>query len=333
MQINLDQIYADVDQLYADNNQPPQYLQGKSIVTSVYGAEFASGYVLLAELARLGNTLPIEVFYRTGELTDIQIQLLSSPSNNITVKAIQGNAKDFTTMYGNNAGWSVKIHALYESAYQENLWIDSDNYPVRSVEFLFDDTEYKQKGSLFWRDVMSTDRANRYHDTAPIWPVFKVQPNDAEPVEAGQLLIDKVKCWPQFRLVKHYADNCEYYYHFGGDTETFRLAWQHHAARTGGYHSYINYHANQAQVPYGFMPYGPFHKGKPNQYGKWGGGTVMVQRDRAGAELFNHRNMHKMKLNDNMFNHDIENETYYHKHIETLHTLLGGNSWLKPAQQ
>ena len=325
MQINLDQIYASVDNVYQTDMPVPNYKQGKSIVTSMYDGEFAAGYVLLKELTRLGHIIPIEVFCRAGELSASQIQILESIDSKISVKILKGNAKDFTTQYGTKAGWSVKIHALYESEYQENLWIDSDNYPIQSVEFLFDDTEYQQKGSLFWRDVMSTDRANRYHDAAPLWHVFRVQPNDAEPFEAGQLLIDKVKCWPQFRLVKHYADNCEYYYHFGGDTETFRLAWQHHAARTNGYHSYINYHANQAQVPYGFMPYGPFHKGLPNQYGKWGGGTVMVQRDRVGNELFNHMNISKFKLDNNVINGDIQNENFYHDHIKTLHTLLGAN--------
>jgi hypothetical protein len=325
MQINLDQIYASVDNVYQTNTPAPSYKQGKSIVTSMYSSEFVSGYILLKELTRLLHSLPVEVFCRAGELSSSQIQMLEAVDSKISVKILKGNAKDFTTPYGTKAGWSVKIHALYESEYQENLWIDSDNYPIRSVEFLFNDLEYQQKGSLFWRDVMSTDRANRYHDGAPLWQVFRVQPNDAEPFEAGQLLIDKVKCWPQFRLVKHYADNCEYYYHFGGDTETFRLAWQHHAARTNGYYSYINYHANQAQVPYGFMPYGPFHKGLPNQYGKWGGGTVMVQRDRAGAELFNHMNISKFKLDNNAINGDIQNENFYHAHIKTLHTLIGAN--------
>lgn len=323
MQINLDQIYAAVNDLYQANVASPVYKQGRSIVTSMYNSEFASGYVLLKELIRLDHKLPIEVFCRAGELSSTQISILETVAPNIKVKTIAGNAKDFTTIYGTKAGWSVKIHALHESEYQENLWIDSDNYPIRNVEFLFDDAEYRAKGSLFWRDVMSTDRANRYHDGAPLWPVFNVQPNDAEPFEAGQLLIDKAKCWPQFRLVKHYADNCEYYYHFGGDTETFRMAWQHHAARTGGYHSYINYHADQLSVPYGFIPYGPFHKGLPNQYGKWGGGTVMVQRDRDGRELFNHMNINKFKLNNNVFNMDIQNEYFYHDHIKTLRNTLG----------
>ncbi len=325
MQIDLSQIYSAVDQHYSNQPRVPVYGRGRSIVTSVYGAELASGYVLMCELARLGNTLPIEIFYRDGELTQQQIDLLISPDpQNITVHQIKGIAKDFTTQYGNKAGWSVKIHAIYESSHSQVLWLDSDCFPIRNPEFLFDDHEFQAKGSLFWRDVFSTDRANRYHDDAPLWKVFRVQPNDAEPFEAGQLLLDKTRCWTQFSLVKHYADNCEYYYHFGGDTETFRMAWQHNELRTGGYHAYLNYHSSP-MVPYGFMPYGPFHKGVPNDYGKWGGGTVMVQRDRNGAELFNHRNINKFSFGNNVYNQDITNEYHYHDHVKQLKKIMGVN--------
>lgn len=323
MQIDLGQIYSAVDNHYSTQTTSPIYNQGCSIVTSVYGAEIASGYVLMCELARLGNVLPIEIFYRDGELTEQQIELLISPDpHRISVHKIKGNAKDFTTIYGTKAGWSTKIYAIFESSYNQILWLDSDCFPIRNPEFLFGDKEFSSKGSLFWRDVFSTDRANRYYDDAPLWKVFRVSPNDAEPFEAGQLLLDKTKCWSQFSLVKHYADNCEYYYHFGGDTETFRMAWQHHAERNGGYHSYLNYHANPTVVPYGFMPYGPFHKGVPNQYGKWGGGTVMVQRDRDGKELFNHRNIHKLTIGNNVYNPDIINEDQYHQHVDALKSIL-----------
>lgn len=323
-EINLQEIYRAVDLLYLSPYDMPSYSPGKSIVTSVYGSELASGYVLMKELIRLGTSLPIEIFYRDGELTRQQIDVLRSPnSDQISVKMIKGDAKDFTTIYGNKAGWSSKIYALYESRYAENLWIDSDNYPIRNPDFLFDDPEYVRKHCLFWRDVFSTDRANRYHDQAPMWPVFNVPPNDGEPFEAGQLLINKPRVWSQFRLVKHYADNCEVYYHFGGDTETFRMAWQHHSKRNGGYHAYINYHASP-DVPYGFMPYGPFHKGVVNQYGKWGGGTVMVQRDRSGAELFNHRNINKINTSMNVYNSDVQNEHIYHEHVADLKKMLEG---------
>lgn len=321
MQINLDDLYRATAQMFA-NIQQPHFKQGRSIVTSVYGKEIASGYVLMRELIRLGVEDPIEIFYRPGEITLKQAEILRRPSpDTISVKEIKGNAKDFTTPYGTKAGWSTKIYALWESEYAENLWLDADSFPIQKPVFLFDDIEYIQKGSVFWRDVFSTDRANRYHDAAPMWRIFDVSPNDGEPFETGQLLINKVQCWQQLNLVKHYADNCEIYYNFGGDAETFRMAWQHMHLRSGGTLQYINYQSDP-NVPYGFMPFGPFHKGNANQYHKWGGGTVMVQRDRNGSELFNHRNMEKFTTGDNPFYRDIKNEEIYHKHIEDLRKLV-----------
>lgn len=322
MEITLSELYSAIDILYITPDNMPEYKKNQSIVTSIYNDELATGYVLLKELIRLNTTLPIEVFYNDGELDNTQINILKNinPSQ-ITIKKINGTAKKFQTQYGNTVGWSTKIYSLYESEYSENLWIDSDNFPIKNPEFLFQDQEYKNKGCLFWRDVFSTDRANRYHDKSPFWAVFNVPPNDAEPFEAGQLLINKPNVWKQFKLVKHYADNCDIYYNFGGDTETFRMAWQYHNRRYGYYHAYINYHSSN-EVPYGFMPYGPFHKGAPNQFGKWGGGTVMVQRDRYGVELFNHRNINKFNLNHNVYNDDIINESFYHQHIENLKEIL-----------
>ena len=49
----------------------------------------------------------------------------------------------------------------------------------------------------------------------------------------------------------------------------------------------------------------------------------MVQRDRNGVELFNHRNMHKFTLDDNPFYDDITNESRYHSSIDVLRQLMG----------
>jgi Mannosyltransferase putative len=323
MQIDLQQLYGAINQIYLRPLPMPLFSKGRSIVTSIYSKELPSGYVLLKELVRLGTALPIEVFYREGELNQDEINLLTAISpEQIIVRQLVSNAQDYTTQYGTNIGWTVKTHALIESKWEENLWLDADSFPIRDPNFLFDDEEYVSKNCLFWRDVFSTDRSNRYHDEAPIWKIFDVAPNDGEPFETGQLLINKPQCWAQVNLLRHYADNCHIYYNFGGDSEAFRMAWQHHTKRYSGYTAYINYHASPS-VPYGFMPYGPFHKGAPNEYGKWGGGTVMVQRDRQGRELFNHRNMHKFSLGDNPYYEDIVNEDIYHEHIAQLRAKIG----------
>lgn len=65
---------------------PPHAYQGRGIVTSIYDKEFASGWVLLCELARLGCTLPLEVFHAKGELSGLQIALLQQAYPHTTVR-------------------------------------------------------------------------------------------------------------------------------------------------------------------------------------------------------------------------------------------------------
>lgn len=320
MQINLATLRQQ-ELNFINSIQKKNYRDGKSIVTTSYHKEVPSTWVLLNELSRVGCDLPVEIFYRDGELNEQEIELLSSVSDTVQVKKINGSPKDYISIYGHKHGWSCKIYAILESEYKENLWLDADCYPIIDPSFLFKDQEYLQKGSLFWRDVFSPDSANQYCDTSVMWPIFNINPNDSEPFEAGQLLINKDMCWRQVSLIQYYADNCEIYYGFGGDKETFKFAWQIIGMIDGHSPLRINYHSDP-NVPFGFMPYGPFHKGRPNQYGKWAGGTVMVQRDRSGKELFNHRNMDKFVLGENIFNDDIINEDHYHNHIQKLRTIL-----------
>ena len=51
----------------------------------------------------------------------------------------------------------------------------------------------------------------------------------------------------------------------------------------------------------------------------------MVQRDRNGAPIFNHRNIFKLRLDrPNVVNNDILNEAIYHQHVAELARHLQG---------
>ncbi len=320
MDLNLEQLFEAQDA--AINSPPPipSYRSGRSIVTSTYRSELPSAFVLLNELRRLEFNLPVEIFYRDDELNDDEIKELSAVIPGlVTCKKICAPRKDFKDRWGNIKGWSSKYFAIIESEYSENLWIDCDNVPIRNCIDLFDDQEYVAKGSLFWRDVYSIDRADLYHSGSEVWKIFRVDPNDGEPFESGQFLVNKPAVWQQLSLMGHYTEYCQLYYQLGGDAECWRMAWQRASIHTKGYHVGFNYHASD-QVPYGMMPYGPFHKGVANPWKKYGGGSVMVQRDRSGKELFNHRNINKWRWRgENPFNDDVTNEITYHmimRHIK-----------------
>jgi hypothetical protein len=320
METNIRQLLDNQEHAIKNPAAMPSYQSGRSIVTSCYRSEIPGTFILLNELRRLGFGIPIEVFYREGELNENEIHEMQQVSpGQIIFKKIQSTAPDFVDRWGNTKGWSTKVYAVLESQYEENLWIDCDNVPIRNCVDLFDDEEYSKKGSMFWRDVYSIDRADQYWSGSDMWKVFGVTANDGEPFESGQFLINKPKVWTQLSLMLHFTENNRIYYQFGGDAECWRMAWQRVSISQGGYHSPFNYHASN-DVPYGMMPYGPFHKGQQNPWHKYGGGTVMVQRDRQGRELFNHRNITKWKWKEeNPFNDDVQNESDYHmimRHIK-----------------
>jgi hypothetical protein len=324
MEVSIDKLNQSKEYVLQHPIPMPQYQSGRSIVTSCYRAEIPGMFILLKELQRLEFNVPIEVFYREGELEANEISELTNVwPGHIEFKRITANAKDFKDRWGNAKGWSTKVHAIIESKYAENFWIDGDNFPIRNCIDLFNDPEYQVKGSLFWRDVYSIDRANQYHDGGQMWQIFDVEPNDGEPFESGQFLINKPAVWQQLSMMLHFTENCEIYYNFGGDAECWRMAWQYVAQKNNGYHARFNYHASD-QVPYGLMPYGPFHKGVQNPWHKYGGGTVMVQRDRSGKELFNHRNITKFRWKgENPYNDDVQNEMTYHMIMRHLKTRYG----------
>ena len=320
LKVHLDQRYA-AEELFALQSRalhgfepPPTELAGRGIVTAIYDRVIAAGWVLLCELARLRVILPIEVWHRPGELSEAHRAALLGLPLDLTLRELADDV----------VGFAVKPVILWRTCLCEVLWLDADNTPLRDPSFLFEDPEYVAKGSLFWRDTSGTERARTWHPAAPVWSVFGVKPNTSEEFETGQMLVNKARRWPEICLTAYYAFNHRFFYHFVlGDKDTFRLAWQRVARERGDTQPQFWYHADPSLVPYGMMPYGPYHLGLPNRWGAWGGGSVLQQRDRAGQALFNHRNTEKFSLDrPNPFNTDVPNEARYHAHVAALARLL-----------
>jgi alpha 1,2-mannosyltransferase len=307
MNENLVKLHETVDDFISKiPSYPKGQFSGKGIVTTSYDKEFESSWVLLKELKRLEVNLPVEIFYREGELSQKQIDIISNIDPNYKLLLLDDQV----------TGWSIKPFSILRSSFEEVIWIDSDNCPVRNIEFLFDDEEYKQKGSIFWRDVCGES----FNSTSPTWEVFNVPYNDSEKFETGQIVFNKEKCWKQLQLCLFYTINSNIYYQFvHGDTGTFKFAFLY-LNKHNPYYA-VNYNSDSSLIPFGFMPYGPFHVGEPNMYGKWGGGSVMAQRDRIGKVLFNHRTISKFKIGGSVFQRDVINEEQYHRHMMDLELI------------
>ena len=55
-------------------------------------------------------------------------------------------------------GFPLKAYSLLLTTFDEVLFLDSDNTPIVDPSFLFDDPSYREKGNLFWPDVLPVGR-------------------------------------------------------------------------------------------------------------------------------------------------------------------------------
>jgi hypothetical protein len=251
---------------------PPAYpearFSGRGIVICAGGdVYFPCAWVAIGMLRALGCTLPIELWYRgPREMTAAMIALLE-PFQVVCVDAYDVARRQ---PYRRLDSWEIKPFAIAYSRFAEVLYVDADNVPLRNPEFLFATPEYKNAGSLFWPDRYSGPQSGIEWLKREAWALCGVSYRLEPEIEAGQLLIDKSRCWPALMLTLHLNEHSDFYYaYFYGDKDTFHLAWR----RTG--------------LDYALIRHPPRNLGNSE---------VIIQHDIDGAPLFQHRNGDKWSL-------------------------------------
>jgi hypothetical protein len=203
----------------------PNYVNGSlkrcGIVITGGGKYFVSAYITIRVTRSVGCTLPIELWHLDGEMDQQMIDIVSPLG--VTCHNASEHAKG-SDYFLNHwwKGWQLKAYALLHSSFAEVLMLDADSYPVRDPSFLFDWSGYCEHGAIFWPDVGQSRRMFP-HGAAKSLGV----PSFTEiPTESGQLVVNKVQCWRECNLAKHYNAQANYTYHIVyGDKDTFPTAW------------------------------------------------------------------------------------------------------------
>ena len=239
---------------------PEQRFEGRGIVLcgggSVY---FPCVWICVRMLRSFGCTLPIELWHRGPREMTEEMKTLLAPYD-VVCRDSFAVAKQIPVRRLD--GWELKPYAILNSRFAEVLYIDADNVVVQNPEFLFDTEHYQETGSLFWPDVPNHPQAESYlKDEA--WDLLDLPFRDEPQFEAGQLLIDKRRCWRPLQLTLHLNEHSDYYYTaFFGDKDTFHLAWR------------------KVGQEYSLNPHPPRVLGDH---------VVIVQFDTEGKRLFQHR--------------------------------------------
>ncbi|HEV8542608.1 MAG TPA: FkbM family methyltransferase [Verrucomicrobiae bacterium] len=239
---------------------PAKRFSGRGIVICGGGVNyFANAWVCINMLRLHGCHLPIELWYIGRAELDRKMEALAAP---LGVSCV--NAREIMNRhpFRNPLGWELKCYALLHSRFEEVLFLDADNVPVRNPEFLFASPEFLATGALFWPDFRRLSRQR------PIWRLCGVKYRAEPEFESGQMVLNKRKCWRPLNLALWYNDHSEFFYRYiHGDKETFHLAWR------------------RLNAPYSMTPF-------PIQPLR---GT-MCQHDFNGERLFQHRNLVKWQF-------------------------------------
>jgi len=240
----------------------PGGYEGRGIVVCGGGVKyFASAWICLQMLRRLGCSLPIQLWHLGKKEMDSRMRNLLTSLGVECVDATKLRKKFPTRIL---QGWELKSYALLHSPYREVLLLDADNVPVVNPEFLFNTPQFRATGAIFWPDYPQAASQK----SLAIWRCFGLRRPDELEFESGQILLDKQRCWRALNLSWWINDHSDLFYqHLHGDKETFHLAFR------------------KLRKTYSLVPK-PIHP-LPG---------VMCQHDFRGRRIFQHRNAEKWDL-------------------------------------
>lgn len=245
---------------------PDGGMSGRGIVTCAGGTRlFACAYVLVRILREtLGCALPIQLWHFGGEeLSPLMRRLLLRYG----VELVDATAVLERFPADIRDGWQLKAYAIAHSRFEEVLFLDADQVPVRDPADLFDMPQYRQAGAVFWPDIVDLRADN------PIWDWVGLAGETCRSWESGQVLIDKRRCWAALQAAILLNERADVVYGMlYGDKDTFLVAWR------------------LAGAAVAVAPHLPFSDHR-----------VLVQRDFDGAPLFQHRTNSKWSYHDTQY--------------------------------
>uniref|UniRef100_A0AAV1TY88 Nucleotide-diphospho-sugar transferase n=1 Tax=Peronospora matthiolae TaxID=2874970 RepID=A0AAV1TY88_9STRA len=248
------------------------------IVMVVYPKLLAGAYASIRTLREvLRCQLPIEIWFRPVEMQNVPagLKLLKEAAKVDAMDGVTFRAIDDLRA----VRFAAKVHAIYNSAFDQVLFLDADNVPVRDPAFLFESEEFVGTGAVFWPDYWHPHHTI-FHlvEDSLLWQMLDMQYVDMFEQESGQLLIDRRRHAAAMELVHFYASHTpDLFKHLDllwGDKDLFRFAWI------------------ELNAPFFMVQTLPAVAGKLVNESFCG--MTMVQHDFNGNVLFIHRNTNEL---------------------------------------
>lgn len=196
--------------------QCPEFT-GRGIVVLGGGEKyFTAAYVCVSLLRKLGCKLPVEWWYLGKDEMDFAMRSIAGALPGVELIDMEERCPDRRR----KGGWEAKIHAIMGSKFAEVLFLDADQIPVTNPEFLFETVEYKAAGAMLWPDHLprgwdcEREAFEVFGLAVPGTEQYPTlgKPTDYDPIESGQMLFDKTRCWPALTMTRWINEHSEIFF-------------------------------------------------------------------------------------------------------------------------
>lgn len=147
---------------------PKGSYKGRGIVT-VGGGKFSlMALLVIKTLRNLQTNLPVEVFIPPSdegenELCNVVLPELNAKCIYLSDILPLSSSKKFVF-----TGYQFKSMALIASSFEDVLFLDADNFPVKSLDGIFDQDPYDSTGFVLWPDFWRRTTQPIYYDIAGV---------------------------------------------------------------------------------------------------------------------------------------------------------------------
>lgn len=145
---------------------PSEIYSGDGIVIVSNRVSVPAAVGLVVQLRDLKSELPVEVVINSEEDYNQKICDEILPKFNAKCKVIE---RELTAeIYGKLAlrGFQLKMLAILVSSFDNTIVLDTDNWPVKSLDFLFTSEPFRETKFILWPDAWHKGASPLYYDIA-----------------------------------------------------------------------------------------------------------------------------------------------------------------------
>ncbi|CAK7904294.1 alpha-1,2-mannosyltransferase Mnn2p [[Candida] anglica] len=141
--------------------------QGSSGYVLIGGGEYSwLSFLVIKQIRATGSKLPIELFLPgTNDYEKDYCEKLL-PKFNARCNVFDDNlAADLKKRF-NLGGYQYKMLAILSSKFENILYLDSDGFPTKDLDYLFESDLYKEKNMIIWPDAWARTTNPKFYDIA-----------------------------------------------------------------------------------------------------------------------------------------------------------------------